>query len=101
MQILYLSLYHFSLSPLSQSIYCTHLIGEPDLQYLCQKALKTYQERSVVKPRNPLEAQIESVWRQQLGAKSTLRYKHFIGYKIYYTIYLKKYLILTNGIRLR
>jgi acyl carrier protein len=43
-----------------------------DTQQLCNLAQRLYAERTVVKPRNAVEEQIEAVWREQLGVSSTV-----------------------------
>jgi hypothetical protein len=43
------------------------IIGEIDNASLSVLALKTYSDKSIVAPRNAMEAQIEAVWREQLG----------------------------------
>jgi hypothetical protein len=49
------------------SLYIYLIIGEIDYSSLSILALKTYSDISIVAPRNAMEAQIEAVWREQLG----------------------------------
>lgn len=46
--------------------------GEVDYAALSTLAFMVYAKRAVVAPRNAMEVQIEAVWREQLGAKSTV-----------------------------
>lgn len=43
------------------------IVGEIDYSSLSILAVKTYSDISIVAPRNAMEAQIEAVWREQLG----------------------------------
>lgn len=71
------STYHCISSLLSNSQVITPVIPSTEIDYaiLRQVALKSFNEKNVIMPRNAIESQIEAVWREQLGSSSIISVK--------------------------